>query len=92
LDNFTRAQQATHDSEGYRKGIDMIFSQLTGVFAAEGAVSFGAPGEAFDPTRHNAVMHAEDDTLDAGVVAEVFTPGWQVGEKIIREAVVKVAN
>jgi molecular chaperone GrpE len=91
LDNFSRAQDA-QDGEDYRKGIDMIYMQLAAVFDAEGAKPFGQNGEAFDPNRHNAVMHVEDETLGANVIAEVFSQGWQAGEKVIREAVVSVAN
>ena len=76
----------------YRKGVEMILSQFADVFAAEGAESFGAAGEAFDPNLHNAVLHIENPELGEGVIAEVFSKGWKVGEKLIREATVGVAN
>ena len=55
-------------------------------------VSFGAAGEAFDPQLHNAVMHVEDEALGENVIAEVFQKGFKVGDKVVRFAMVKVAN
>ena len=57
-----------------------------------GLTAFGAAGEAFDPNLHNAVMHVEDDSLGEGVIAEVFQRGYRLGDKVIRFAMVKVAN
>ena len=100
MDNFERAcgQQspsaivAESGIEDYCRGIEMIFAQFADIFATEGAQSFGEIGEAFDPNLHNAVMHIEDDDLGEGVIAEVFSKGWRVGEKLVREATVTVAN
>ena len=95
MDNFeraTRGEQAAGSLEEYKKGVEMIFVQLAEVFAAQGAQSFGAAGEPFDPTLHNAVLHVENPELGENVIAEVFSKGWKAGEKIIREAVVGVAN
>ena len=92
MDNFERAAMADASAEEYRKGIEMIFAQLADVFAAEGAEAFGEPGEPFDPTAHNAVLHIENPELGESVITEVFSKGWKVGEKLIREATVVVAN
>ena len=100
IDNFERAcgeQSPSADAaessfDEYRKGVEMIFSQFADVFAAQGAQSYGAAGEPFDPTLHNAVLHVENPDLGENVIAEVFSKGWKVGEKLIREATVTVAN
>ena len=70
----------------------MTMNQLVAVMEKLGVKAFGAAGEAFDPTLHNAVMHCEDESLGENVIAEVFQKGFIVGEKVIRFAMVKVAN
>lgn len=93
LDNFERAQTGTDASyEDYRKGVDMIFSQLAACFEKLGAESFGEVGDTFDPNIHNAVMHTEDETAEENTIAQVFSKGYKLGDKILRPAVVKVVN
>ena len=92
LDNFERAVAADATGEDYSKGVEMIFAQFAGVFTAEGAESYGEPGEPFDPNVHHAVMHIEDPDLAENVITEVFTRGCRLKDRIIREAVVGVAN
>lgn len=93
LDNFERAAAAgSDDFEGYKKGIEMTVRQLLDVFTAIGVESFGEKGDAFDPNFHNGVMHVDDDTLPENSIAEVFMRGYKIGEKVIRPAMVKVAN
>ena len=92
LDNFERAVAADAAGEEYAKGVEMIFAQFAGVFTSEGAESYGTAGEAFDPTIHNAVTHCENPELGENVVAEVYTRGCRMRDRIIREAVVGVAN
>ena len=93
LDNFTRAAEAeANNVEDYRKGVEMILAQFAGVFASEGAESYGEAGEGFDPTIHNAVTHTENPDLGENVIAEVYTRGCRMKDRIIREAVVGVAN
>ncbi len=93
IDNFERAAaNSESDFEGYKKGVEMIFTQFMNVFSKYGVESFGEEGETFDPEYHNAVMVTEDDNLGENVIAQVFSKGYKLGDKIIREAVVKVAN
>lgn len=93
LDNFDRVANNTEGSfEDYKKGIDLIFNQFNEILKKTGVESYGERGDAFDPNIHNAVMTAEDDELGENTVAEVFSKGYKLGDKIIREAVVKVAN
>jgi len=92
LDNFERAVAADAAGEEYAKGVEMILAQFAGVFTSEGAESYGAPGEPFDPNIHNAVMHIENPALGENVIFEVYTRGCRLKDRIIREAVVGVAN
>ena len=93
IDNFERAAaDEGADPEAYRKGIELIFKQFLGVLEKNGVESFGEEGETFDPAIHSAVMVVEDENLDKNVIAQVYSKGYKFGDKIIREAVVKVAN
>lgn len=91
-DNLERALAQETADEAYKKGVEMTMNQLVKVMESLGVTSFGEIGEAFDPTRHNAVMHVEEEGLGENVIAEVFQKGFVVGEKVIRFAMVKVAN
>ncbi len=93
LDNFDRALSTEESSlEDFRKGVEMTHTQLTDVFKNYGVETFGEPGDQFDPNIHNAVMHVDDESLEANTVAEVFQKGYKINEKILRPAMVKVAN
>ncbi|MBS5574576.1 MAG: nucleotide exchange factor GrpE [Firmicutes bacterium] len=91
-DNLERALAQETADEAYKKGVEMTMNQLVKVMEELGVTSFGEIGEAFDPARHNAVMHVEQEGLGENVIAEVFQKGFLVGEKVIRFAMVKVAN
>ena len=91
-DNLERALAQQTADEAYKKGVEMTMNQLVGVMEKLGVKAFGAAGETFDPTIHNAVMHCEDESLGENIIVEVFQKGFTVGEKVIRFAMVKVAN
>ena len=91
-DNLERALNQPTEDEAYKKGVEMTMNQLVGIFAALGVEIFGNVGETFDPNIHNAVMHTEDENLAENTVAQVFQKGFKLGEKIVRFAMVQVAN
>lgn len=91
-DNLERALKQETADEAFKKGVEMTMTQLTGVFEKLGVTAFGEAGEAFDPTVHNAVMHCEDESIAENTIVEVFQKGFRVGEKIVRFAMVRVAN
>ena len=91
-DNLERALKQETADEAYAKGVQMTMQQLKTVLEKLGVEEIPAQGDPFDPNVHNAVMHMEDDTLGENIVAEVFQAGFKMGEKIIRHAMVKVAN
>lgn len=78
--------------EDYKKGVEMTFKQFENVFRDLKVESFGEEGETFDPNFHNAVMHSEDESLGENVITNVFAKGYKVGDKVIRPAMVAVAN
>ena len=91
-DNLERALKQETADEAYKKGVEMTMNQLKEVLSKLGITEIPALGESFDPQKHNAVMHVEDEALGENTVAEVFQAGFQCGEKVIRFAMVKVAN
>ena len=91
-DNLERALKQETADEAYKKGVEMTMNQLKDVLAKLGITEIPALGETFDPKFHNAVMHVDDESLGENVVADVFKAGFQLGEKVIRFAMVKVAN
>ena len=93
IDNFERASQNKEAGyEDFQKGIDMTFQQLMEIMKKLGVEAFGKEGDPFDPNIHNAVMHVEDETLDENIVTDVFSKGYQLGDRVLRHAMVKVAN
>lgn len=91
-DNFERALAAECADPEYKKGAELTYQSLTDAFGKLKVEKFGEPGDAFDPNRHNAVMHVEDDGVETQTVVEVFQKGYRMGDRIIRHAMVKVAN
>lgn len=92
-DNLERAANQEGDEDNvHKKGMVMIFHQLQGVLEKLGVTEIDPMGEAFDPERHNAVLHIEDESLGESVVSQVFQKGFSLGTKVIRFATVQVAN
>ena len=91
-DNLERALKQETADEAYKKGVEMTMTQLKSVLEQLGVTEIPALGQTFDPNLHNAVMHVEDENFGENTVAEVFQAGFQLGEKVIRFAMVKVAN
>ena len=91
-DNLERAMKQETADEAYKKGVEMTMNQLTEVLKKLGVEVIEALGQPFDPALHNAVMHIEDEQFGENTVAEVFQSGFRLGDKVIRFAMVKVAN
>ena len=92
-DNLERAANQEGDEDNvHKKGMGMIFHQLQGVLEKLGVTEIDPMGEPFDPERHNAVLHIEDENLGESVVSQVFQKGFLLGTKVIRFATVQVAN
>ena len=91
-DNLERALKAPNADEAYAKGVEMTMTQLKEVLAKLGVEEIPALGEIFDPNLHNAVMHVDDEGAQENTIVEVFQSGFKSGDKVIRFAMVKVAN
>ena len=91
-DNLERALKAPCTDEAYQKGVEMTMNQLKEVLTKLGIEEIPALNEKFDPNLHNAVMHVDDDSVEENTIVEVFQTGFQTGDKVIRFAMVKVAN
>ena len=91
-DNLERALNQPTEDAAYKKGVEMTMNELVKIITALGVEIFGNVGDAFDPNIHNAVMHTEDDTVAENTITQVFQKGFKLGEKIVRFAMVQVAN
>ncbi len=92
-DNLERAvAQGGDEDSPHKKGMEMIFHQFEEILQKMGVEKIDAVGQTFDPEKHSAVMHIEDETLGENTVAEVFQQGFTLQGKVLRFAVVKVAN
>lgn len=91
-DNLVRALATATQDEAYAKGVEMIMTQFNKTMEKLGVTRIESLGQKFDPELHNAVMHVDDETKGENEIAEVFQEGFKLGEKVIRFAMVKVAN
>lgn len=74
------------------KGVELISNQLAKSFEKLKIESYGEIGDAFDPNLHNAISKTDSDELDKNTISQVFQTGYKLGDKIIRHAMVQVAN
>ena len=91
-DNLERALNQPTEDAAYKKGVEMTMTQLVSILNGLGVEIYGQIGETFDPNIHNAVMHTEDETAEENTITQVFQKGFKMGEKIVRFAMVQVAN
>ena len=91
-DNLERALNQPTEDAAYKKGVEMTMNELVKIFTTLGVEVFGNVGDEFDPNLHNAVMHIDSEELGENVIAQVFQKGFKIGEKVVRFAMVQVAN
>ena len=91
VDNMEKAIAAPA-GEDYKTGVDMVLRQFMDVLAKMGLEAVGVEGEPFDPNVHNAVMREDADGVEEETVTAVFQKGYKLGDKVLRPAMVKVAN
>ena len=91
-DNLERALNQPTEDAAYKKGVEMTMTELVKIFTALGVEIFGEKGDQFDPNLHNAVMHIDDESMEENTIAMVFQKGFKIGEKVVRFAMVQVAN
>ena len=91
-DNLVRGLAQCEEGDSHRQGLEMIAKQFLTVLEKLGVQEIEAEGQPFDPEKHNAVMHVEDESVGENTIVEVFQKGFMLKEKVIRFAMVKVAN
>ena len=91
-DNLERALMQETADAAYKKGVEMTMTQLVGIFTGLGVEIFGNEGDTFDPNIHNAIMHTEAEGAEENTITKVFQKGFKMGDKIVRFAMVEVAN
>ena len=91
-DNLERALNQPTEDAAYKKGVEMTMNELVKIFTSLGVEIFGEAGDSFDPNLHNAVMHIDDENLGENTLSMVFQKGFKIGDKVIRFAMVQVAN
>ena len=92
LDNLERALNQETSDAAYKKGVEMTMAELVKIFTALGVEIFGNVGDQFDPNLHNAVMHIENEEMEENSISAVFQKGFKIGDKVVRFAMVQVAN
>ena len=91
-DNLERALNQPTEDAAYKKGVELTMAEFEKIFTSLGVEVFGAPGDEFNPELHNAIMHTEDESLGENTISTVFQKGAKIGDKVIRFAMVQVAN
>ena len=91
-DNLERALNQPTEDAAYKKGVELTMTQLVGILSGMGVEIFGNVGDEFDPNLHNAIMHTEEADAPENTITQVFQKGFKMGEKIVRFAMVQVAN
>ena len=91
-DNLERALNQPTEDAAYKKGVEMTMTELVKIFTGLGVEIFGEVGDAFDPNLHNAVMHLDSEEHGENTIAQVFQKGFKLGDKVVRFAMVQVAN
>ena len=91
-DNLERALNQETSDTAYKKGVEMTMNERVKIFTSLGVEIFGNVGDEFDPNLHNAVMHIENEELPENSISAVFQKGFKIGDKVVRFAMVQVAN
>ncbi len=92
IDNFERAMACECSDATFKKGMDMIFQSFLQTLKELNVEMIGEEGETFDPELHNAVMHIDDESYKENEIVQVLQKGYRIGDRVVRYAMVKVAN
>ena len=91
-DNLSRAMAQETADAAFKKGVEMTMNELVKILTGMGVEIIGQVGDLFDPNLHNAIMHTEDESVPENTITQVFQQGFKMGDKMIRFAMVQVAN
>lgn len=91
-DNLEKAIESKTEDESFKQGIELVTKQISDIFKKFGVEEIETCGKPFDPELHEAVSNVQDDTLGEKIIKEEFRKGYKIGTKVIRHAMVVVAN
>ena len=91
-DNLQRALKQETADAAFKKGVEMTMTELVKILGGLGVEIYGAEGDMFDPELHNAVLHIDDESIPENTITQVFQQGFKMGDKVVRFAMVQVAN
>ena len=91
-DNLERALNQPTEDAAYKKGVELTMTELVKILNGLGVEIFGTVGDTVDPNLHNAVMHIDDESMEENTISQVFQKGFKIGDKVVRFAMVQVAN
>lgn len=92
VDNLEKAVNSATQDESYKQGVELVLKQFMDVLSSLGVKEIEGVGSTFNPEYHEAVSSVQDETLGEKEIKEVFRKGYKIGEKVIRHAMVVVAN
>lgn len=92
MDNLERALQAECTDENYKQGVQMIYDSFMATLTKLGVTEIESDGAEFNPQLHQAVQRVDDENIESGKVAKTFAKGYKINDKVIRFAMVAVAN
>ena len=92
VDNLEKAVNSNTEDGGYKQGVELVLKQFMDVLNSLGVKEIEGIGSTFNPEYHEAVSLVQDETLGEKEIKEVFRKGYKIGEKVIRHAMVIVAN
>ncbi len=91
-DNLARALKQETADAAFKKGVEMTMTELVKILNGLGVEIFGEEGDLFDPNLHNAVLHVDEEDIPENTITQVFQQGFKIGDKVVRFAMVQVAN
>ncbi len=91
-DNLARALKQETADAAFKKGVEMTMHELVKILNGLGVEIYGVEGDMFDPVLHNAVLHVDDESIPENTITQVFQQGFKMGDKVVRFAMVQVAN
>lgn len=92
IDNLEKAVEAKTEDENYKQGVELVLKQFGDVLTKFGVEEIKTVGETFDPEVHDAVSSIQDDTKGEKEIVQEYRKGYKIGTKVIRHAMVVVAN
>ena len=92
VDNLENAVNVSTEDENYKQGVELVLKQFKDVLTSVGVQEIETVGTTFNPEYHEAVSSVQDESLGEKEIKEVYRKGYKIGDRVIRHAMVVVAN